>query len=111
TIDRAADGKVRLSGALTIDQANLNARLPNPSGVVTMDVIEKNRPPELPVSLPAPTSSGQGWLLDVGLRAPGHVLLRGRGLNVEMSLDAHVGGSTSAPLLTGTAHVVRGDYD
>jgi len=111
TIDRAADGKVRLSGALGIDRADLNARLPNPSGVVTMDVIEKNRPPELPVSMPVPRAEGATWLLDVSLRSPGGIMLRGRGLNVELSLDAHVGGTTSDPLLTGTARVVRGDYD
>jgi len=111
TIDRSADGKVRLSGNLLIDQANLNARLPNPTGVVTIDVVEKNRPADLPASIPPPQLGGQGWRLDVGLRAPGRIFLKGRGLNVEMSLDAHVGGSTSAPLLTGTAHVVRGDYD
>ena len=111
TVDRAADGKVRLSGALTIDRADLNARLPNPTGVVSIDVVEKNRPPELPVSMPVPKAEGAGWLLDVALRAPSGVMLRGRGLNVDLSLDAHVGGTTSDPRLTGTARVVRGDYE
>jgi translocation and assembly module TamB len=111
TIDRAANGKVRLSGALTIDQANVAARLPTPSGVVAMDVIEKNRPPEMAAALPPPTTGGEGWDLDVALKAPGRVLLKGRGLNVELSLDAHVGGSTSHPQLSGVARVVRGDYD
>ena len=44
TINRDATGHVKLTGALTIDQANVAARLPTPSGVVSMDVIEKNRP-------------------------------------------------------------------
>jgi translocation and assembly module TamB len=39
------------------------------------------------------------------------VFLKGRGLNLELSLDAHVTGSTAAPVLGGSAHVVRGDYD
>ncbi|HEV2531319.1 translocation/assembly module TamB domain-containing protein [Phenylobacterium sp.] len=111
TIDRAANGKVRLSGALTIDQANVAARLPTPSGVVAMDVIEKNRPPEMAAALPPPSTGGEGWALDVTLKAPQRVLLRGRGLNVELSLDAHVGGTTTHPQLSGTARVVRGDYD
>ena len=112
TIDRAANGKVRLSGALAIDQANLTARLPTPSGVVAMDVIEKNRPVELAVSTLAPASSGgDGWALDVTLKAPSRVYLRGRGLNVELSLDARVTGSTTHPQLSGSAHVIRGDYD
>ncbi|HKP78824.1 MAG TPA: translocation/assembly module TamB domain-containing protein, partial [Phenylobacterium sp.] len=37
--------------------------------------------------------------------------LRGRGLDVELSLDAHVGGTTTRPELSGAARVVRGDYD
>ncbi|MDB5474498.1 MAG: hypothetical protein JWP49_9, partial [Phenylobacterium sp.] len=111
TIDRAANGKVRLSGALSIDQANVAARLPTPSGVVAMDVIEKNRPVELAAALPPPQSGGEGWALDVTLRAPGRVFLKGHGLNVELSLDARVGGTTTHPQLGGTARVVRGDYD
>lgn len=111
TINRAADGKVRLSGALSIDHADLSARLPTPSGVVAMDVIEKNRPEDLPASLPPAALSGDGWALDVALKAPRGVFLRGHGLDVELSLDAHVGGTTAHPDLSGTAHVVRGDYD
>ena len=37
--------------------------------------------------------------------------LRGKGLDVELSLDARVGGSTARPTLSGTARVVRGEYD
>ena len=111
TIDRAADGKVRLSGALNIDRADVAPRLPTPSGVVVMDVVEKNRPPDLPASLPPASQGGDGWALDVTLKASRGVFLKGRGLDVELSLDAHVGGTTAHPDLTGTAHVVRGDYD
>ena len=111
SIDRAANGKVRLSGALAIDRADVAARLPTPSGVVTMAVIEKNRPPELAAALPSNVASKDGWALDVTLKALRGVFLRGRGLDVELSLDAHVGGTTAHPDLTGQAHVVRGDYD
>lgn len=112
TINRDAAGKVKLSGALVIDQANVAARLPTPTGVVSMDVVEKNRPIDLGSGLPAPANGGgEGWALDVSLKAPGRIYLRGRGLNVELSLDAHVGGTTSHPQLGGVARVVRGDYD
>ena len=53
---------------------------------------------------------GTPILLDVTLKAPSQVFIQGRGLDVEMSLDAHVGGSTRAPVLTGAARVVRGDF-
>jgi translocation and assembly module TamB len=113
TIDRAADGKVRLSGNLTIDRADVAAEPPTPTGVVVMDVVERNRPGELDGPLPpAPARAGVGgWALDVTLKAPRRIYLRGRGLDLELSLDAHVGGTTAKPNLTGVARVVRGDYD
>jgi len=116
TISRDANGKGKLSGALTIDRADIAPTLPNGSSVVSMDVIEQNRPAELIAAEAAASprvaaGDGGGWALDVRLKAPARVYLRGRGLNVELSLDAHVGGTTSSPDLSGTARVVRGDYD
>lgn len=111
TINRAADGKVKLTGDLTIDRADVAADPLVPTGVVAMDVREVNRPDELPVAFAGARKRGEGWALDVNLKAPRRVFLRGRGLDVEMSLDAHVGGTTANANLTGTARVVRGDYD
>jgi translocation and assembly module TamB len=115
TIARAANGQVQLSGKLEIDQAEVAAKLPNGSGVLSMDVVEKNRPAELAFTeaalVPPEKGNGGGWGLDVDLHAPGRIYLRGRGLNVELSLDAHVGGTTADPRLSGVARVVRGDYD
>jgi translocation and assembly module TamB len=111
TVDRAANGKVRLTGALTIERADVAPNLPTPSGVVPMDVVERNRPIELVDRQQSQTRPGDGWALDVTLKAPRRVFLRGRGLDVELSLDAHVTGTTAHPNLSGTAHVVRGDYD
>jgi translocation and assembly module TamB len=112
TLDRNADGKVRLSGALTIDRADVSARTPTPTGVVAMDVVEVNRPVDLGGGLAAPVNrGGTGIALDVSLKAPRRIFLRGKGLDVELSLDAHVGGTTSSPNLSGAARVVRGEYD
>ncbi len=111
SVNRGADGKVRLTGDLTIDRADVAAEPPTPSGVVAMDVTEINRPDDLRAGLPPRARRGEGWLLDVKLRAPRRVFLRGRGLDLELSLDAHVGGTTTRPDLSGTARVVRGDYD
>jgi len=111
TIDRNAEGKVRIAGALTIDQANVAADPPTPSGVVAMDVIERNKPGDLD-GLPEPVARrGVAIALDVSLKAPRRIFLRGRGLDIELSLNAHVGGTTARPILEGTARVVRGDYD
>ena len=111
TINRGADGKVKLTGNLTIDRADVAADPLVPTGVVAMDVREVNRPDDLPVAFAGARKRGEGWALDVTLKAPRRVFLRGRGLDVEMSLDAHVGGTTANTNLTGTARVVRGDYD
>ena len=111
TISRGADGKATLKGKLTIDRADVKADLPTPSGVVPMDVIEINVPPERADYFDAPRGRGLAIALDVSLTAPRRVFLRGRGLDVELSLDAHVGGTTSNPLLSGEARVVRGEYD
>ncbi|MBW8814265.1 MAG: translocation/assembly module TamB domain-containing protein [Caulobacterales bacterium] len=111
TVNRGADGKVKLAGDLTIDRADVAANPPTPSGVVAMEVKEINRPADLPVAFPGAETRGEGWALDVKLKAPRRVMLRGRGLDVELSLDAHVGGTTTYPDLSGTARVVRGAYD
>jgi translocation and assembly module TamB len=111
TIERAADGKIRLAGALTIDRADIAANPPIPSGVVPMDVVEINKPVDLQQVVEGPPERVAPVALDVSLKAPGRVFLKGRGLNVELSLDAHVTGTTTSPDLTGVARVIRGDYD
>jgi translocation and assembly module TamB len=112
TINRAADGKVQLTGALTLSRAEIAPNPPVPTGVVPMDVVEVNRPLEMDERFQA-TGMPQAppIALDVTLKAARNVFVKGRGLNVEFSLDSHVGGTTQRPLLTGVARVVRGDYD
>ncbi|MDI1364160.1 MAG: translocation/assembly module TamB domain-containing protein, partial [bacterium] len=112
TVNRSADGKVKLSGALTIDRADVSAQSKTPSGVVNMDVIERNRPADLDQGVqPRRASPGGGIALDIDLKAPRRVFVKGRGLDVELSLDAHVGGSSFSPRLDGVARMVRGEYD
>jgi translocation and assembly module TamB len=112
TINRGADGKVKLAGALTIDRADVSAQSKTPAGVVTMDVVERNRPGEMDQGIEArKVTPGSGMALDVTLKAPRRIFVRGRGLDVELSLNAHVGGSTNSPTLDGQARVVRGEYD
>ena len=110
-VNRAADGKVRLAGALTIDRAQIAPKTPTPSGVVPMDVVEIHKPVDPDAVPDVHASRGSPVDLDVSLSAPGGIFVKGRGLNVELSLRAKVVGSTAAPVLTGEARVVRGDYD
>ncbi len=110
-VDRATDGKVRLGGNLTIDRAQISPMAPTPNGVVAMEVTEIHRPFDLAVAAAAPAEREPPVALDIGLKAPSGIFIKGRGLNLEMSLDAHVSGTIASPSLTGVARVVRGDYD
>jgi len=111
TLSRAADGKVKLTGALRVDRADIAADPPTPSGVVPMAVIERNKPVDDEIIVPAEGRVGLEVALDVTLTATRGIFVKGRGLDAELSLDARVGGTTARPSLSGEAQVVRGDYD
>ena len=115
TLIRANDGALTLRGALVVDRAEITPERPSPRGVVQMDVIERNVPAGLGARSRAPAARGPGVALDVTIDAPRGVFVRGEnlGLNldVELSLDARVGGTTTAPQLSGRADVVRGDFN
>ncbi len=112
TVVRAADGNITLSGRMDIDEARVEANPPGSNGIVRMDVVEINRPGGDAPEAAQTGSRGPQIGLDLTLRSPGgDVLVVGRGLNVEMNVNARVQGTISRPILTGTARVVRGDYD
>src|SRR5262249_5499144 len=84
TIKRAADGKVHIAGALAIDRADVAANPPTPSEATPMDVVEINRQAGAGGGhLQAVTSRTPEAELDVSLKAPSRIYLKGRGLNAE----------------------------
>lgn len=112
SVVRAQDGKIQLTGRIDIDDARIEANPPGSRGIVEMDVVEINKPggdiPEEEQNRPRGPQIG----LDIAIRSPGgDVLVVGRGLNVEMNVNARVTGTINQPILSGTARVVRGDYD
>lgn len=117
-VRREAGGAISLSGQLNVSEAEISAEdLPNTGDVVELDVIEINRPGGLEDEVEetaeerAARRSRSAFNLDVRLNSNGGgVFVVGRGLDVELALDAHVTGSLSAPILSGDARVVRGDY-
>jgi translocation and assembly module TamB len=113
TVTRAGDGKVTIKGDLGIDRAEINAETKLRPSVVSIDVTEKNLPAATGQALAARPTPGRGppIALDVSLRAPRHVFVRGRGVDAELSLDAHVGGVLAKPRLEGVARIVQGNYD
>ena len=113
TVVRAADGNVTLSGEINLDDARIEANPPGSSGIVRMDVVEINRPGGDPVEDEETTASrGPQIGLDIRLRSRGgEVRVEGRGLDVLLNVNARVQGTVSQPRLTGTANIVRGDYE
>ena len=114
TVSRDARGRAKLVGALKVDRADISPSAPTPSGVVPMDVVEINKPGEAPPVAGAAKATQTAppiLALDVSVHSARGVFVKGKGLNVELSLDAHVGGSASAPILSGEARVVLGSYD
>lgn len=109
----------RLTGALRVDRAVFAPTALASSGVVEMEVEEINRPaPATGLAEPQQTRAGRASgspvppvELDVALTAPRGLTIRGRGLNLEMSLDGRVGGTLAAPQLSGMARVYRGEFD
>ena len=109
TVVRAADSNIQISGDLNIDEAEISANLPGSNGVVKMDVVEINRPGGDPIEVEA---KARGPQIGLNLNLTGREIhVRGRGLNVELTANARVRGTISQPQLTGTANVVRGDYE
>ena len=112
TVTHPAKGQGKLTGQLTIDRADIVAATPTPTGVVPMDVVEIHQVLREGQAKPqARASLGPPILLDVAIKAGRGIYVKGKGLNVELSLDSHVGGAITQPSLTGEARVVGGSYD
>ena len=113
TVTRDPAGHAKLTGKLGVDRADITAKTSDAPSVAQMDVVELNTP--VRTGFTAETASRRAGAaavaLDVAIQAPRGVFVRGKGLDVELSLNAHVGGTTALPDLSGTARVVRGAYD
>ena len=110
TIVRAADGRATAMGDLTIDHAEVAGDARTTASVVSLDVIERNRPLAMQAVEKAALKV-PAVVLDVRLQAARGIFVRGRGLDAELAMNARVTGTTSAPVLSGKATIVRGEYD
>ncbi|WP_119418487.1 translocation/assembly module TamB domain-containing protein [Desertibaculum subflavum] len=105
----------RLAGKLAIQRADL--RLPEqlPPEVVELDVIEINRPPDLPSGRERPSgedgSEGLRIGLDLAVSADRRVFVRGRALQSEWSGNLQIRGTTQAPEISGTLQALNGQLD
>ena len=112
TVVRGADGNIQLGGEISIDEARIEANPPGSNGIVSMDVVEINRPGGDPVEAEEGQSRGPQIGMDIRLRSRGgNVQVAGRGLNVLLNVNARVRGTIAQPVLGGSAGIVRGDYE
>ena len=108
---RTLDGKITIRGDLDIDRAQINAETKLRPSVVSMDVVELNTPARLQRPAESGANRAPTAALDVRLMAPRRVFVKGRGIDAELTVDAHVTGTVIKPVLEGTAQVVQGSYD
>jgi translocation and assembly module TamB len=106
-----AKGEGKISGELIVDRADIVAAAPTPTGVVPMDVVEIHQKQQHGPEPAAAARAGPPIGLDVAVRAARGVYLKGRGLNLELSLESRVTGSVDHPAFEGVARVVAGNYD
>lgn len=97
-----------LSGALRINKANIRQFVSGAASVIDIETEEINRPPTLNRAAPKP--KGNPTALNINIRAPRNILINSKGLDIEMSMDASIKGTSAAPLFTGSAEVIRGGY-
>ena len=110
------DGDAALNGALKVDRADIDIAQALPAEVVTLDVVEVNRPggpreprePAAPAGARGEAASNLG--LDVVVQVP-RLFVRGSGLESEWQGELTVGGTASRPSVVGEMGIVRGRYE
>ncbi len=104
-IGGAVTSGIDASGDVLIKSAELRIPSGLPTSVVTLDV---HRPGDETAPPPAP-SAPVG--LDLHIRAPEAVFIRGRGVNAEMAGDLRIRGTSQQPQVSGGLNMRRGQLD
>lgn len=95
-----------ITGDVLIDRAEIRLINTTPPSVASLGEIEiKGEPPREE----APESADGGPTLDLTIRAPGGIFVRGRGLTSEWEADLKVRGPAAAPVITGAVEKRRGE--
>ncbi len=100
---------VSITGDLNIDRASVDVSSFGSSGVETVDVTFKD--PEVENDDGAEEEEDRvPVLLDISLSAANRIFVTGKGLDIELSADAHIGGDINEPDVRGRADIVRGGF-
>lgn len=113
-----ADGQLALSGTLDdlllagrVQVREAEYRIPDrlPPEIVDLNVVEINAPAAAP-GPKKPRTNGSPLKLDLEVRAPSRVMVRGRGLDSEWRAHLKLDGPVNEPAMAGTLDVVRGRF-
>ena len=96
-------GRLDASGSLTIIRADIRVPDKLPASVAVLDIRRPGQPP------PPPPPPGPDVGLDIDIRAPEQVFVRGRGLDAELSGNLRLRGTAAAPRPDGGFAMRRGD--
>ena len=100
----ALRGKLALSGALTIDKANINIPTALPTSVADLPIIRAGETPPPPPPPPPPIA------LALDITAHDEITLRGQGLFAVLGGHVRIGGTAANPAPQGGFTLIHGDY-
>ncbi|MGB7404340.1 MAG: translocation/assembly module TamB domain-containing protein [Pacificimonas sp.] len=107
-IANSPEAGAQISGNLEIERARFRPGLTADSDIPQLDVIELNT--DILRGQEA-SQSTTPWRLDVKTSANNRIFVRGLGLDSEWRADIDIGGPATEPRLTGSADLLRGEYD
>lgn len=107
-VTNSRDRGGRIEGALNVDRARYRPGEAQLAAIPGLNVREVNR--EFARAEP-PQPQTEDWTLAVKAAGNNRVTVRGAGLDSEWAVDFDLGGPVSEPKVTGTANLLRGDYD
>ena len=96
-----------IKGDLKVDRAEFRVGRPQLETVPELVVRERGGG----VDSAAPQRKPTIWRLDIAADVPAKIAVTGMGLDSEWSSKIRVGGQADAPQITGTANLVRGNYE
>ncbi|MGI4952246.1 MAG: translocation/assembly module TamB domain-containing protein, partial [Janthinobacterium lividum] len=102
TVKGAVQTGLAAAGSVTIRAAELRVPRTLPASVVTLNVRRPGDKPQATASASAPIA------LDLTIRAPNAVYLRGRGIDAEMQGTLRIRGSSANPQVSGGLEMRRG---
>jgi translocation and assembly module TamB len=116
----AGGSGARLAGLVRLRRADIRVPEQLPGSVRSLGPVTEvgqvpgrpaqRRPAARPAAQPAPAGASSPIALDLRLEAPRSVYVRGRGLDAELGGSLRIGGTLTAPDISGALALVRGEF-